>query len=56
LNWLKSSRLTYELELEPKVLVAAPEGEPGWATFDVTPNAIALTQEGGAEAARPTIV
>ena len=38
LNWLKSSRLTYELELEPKVLVAAPEGEPGWATFDVTPN------------------
>lgn len=37
-NWLKSDRLTYELELEPKVLVAAPEGEPGWASFDVTPN------------------
>jgi Protein of unknown function (DUF2490) len=37
-NWLKSSRLSYELELEPKVLVAAPEGEPIWASLDVTPN------------------
>ena len=37
-NWLKSDRLTYELELEPKVLLSAPEGEPGWASFDVTPN------------------
>jgi hypothetical protein len=38
LNWLKSEQLSYEVELEPKVLVAAPDGEPGWATFDVTPN------------------
>ena len=38
LTWLKSSRITYDLELEPKVLMVAPEGEPGWATFDVTPN------------------
>jgi hypothetical protein len=37
-NWLQSDRLTYELELEPKVLVAAPAGEPGWANLDVTPN------------------
>jgi hypothetical protein len=37
-NWLKSDRLSYELELEPKVLVAAPEGEPGWASLDLTPN------------------
>ena len=37
-NWVKSDRLTYELEAEPKVLLSAPEGEPGWASFDVTPN------------------
>jgi hypothetical protein len=37
-NWLNSDRLTYELELEPKVLLAAPEGEPGWASLDITPN------------------
>jgi hypothetical protein len=37
-NWLRSDRLTYELELEPKVLVTAPEGEPGWVSLDVTPN------------------
>jgi Protein of unknown function (DUF2490) len=37
-NWLKSDRLTFELELEPKVLVEAPEGEPSWASLDVTPN------------------
>ena len=38
LNWLKSSRLSYELEIEPKLLVAAPEGESNWASVDVTPN------------------
>ena len=37
-TWLKSSRLTYDLELEPKVLVSAPEGEPGWASLEVVPN------------------
>ena len=36
-NWLGSDRLSYELELEPKVLTDAPDGEPGWASFDVTP-------------------
>ena len=38
LNWLRSDRLSYEVELEPKVLVAAPEGAPDWASLDVTPN------------------
>jgi hypothetical protein len=36
-NWLQSDRLSYELELEPKVLIDAPEGAPGWASLDVTP-------------------
>jgi hypothetical protein len=39
INWLKSDRLTYELELEPKVLVVAPDDQPAWASLDVTPNA-----------------
>lgn len=38
LDWVKSDRLTYELEVEPKILLSAPEGEPSWASFDVTPN------------------
>lgn len=38
LNWLKTDRLSYELEIEPKVLISAPPGEPGWASLDVTPN------------------
>jgi hypothetical protein len=38
LDWAKSARLVYELDLEPKVLLAAPEGEPGWRNLDVTPN------------------
>lgn len=38
LDWVKSDRLTYELDFEPKVLVQAPEGEPGWRNLDVTPN------------------
>ncbi len=37
LNWVKSDRLTYELSIEPKVLVAAPAGDPDWATLDATP-------------------
>jgi hypothetical protein len=37
-NWLRSDWLTYELELEPKVLVVAPDDEPGWVSLDVTPN------------------
>jgi hypothetical protein len=38
LDWVKSENLTYELDLEPKVLVSAPPGEPGWWNVDVTPN------------------
>lgn len=38
LDWVKSERLTYELDFEPKVLLAAPEGEPWWHNLDVTPN------------------
>lgn len=37
-NWLRSDRLSYELELEPKVLIDGPEGEPDWASLDVTPS------------------
>jgi hypothetical protein len=28
LNWVKSDRLVYELDFEPKVLLDAPEGDP----------------------------
>ena len=37
-DWLKSDKLTFELDVEPKVLVAAPSTEPGWRNVDVTPN------------------
>jgi hypothetical protein len=38
LDWLRSDKLTFELDVEPKVLVAAPATEPGWWNVDVTPN------------------
>lgn len=38
LNWVKSDRLVYELDIEPKVLLARPDGDPGWRNLDVTPN------------------
>ncbi len=38
LNWVKSDRLVFELDIEPKVLLKAPEGEPGWWNVDLTPN------------------
>jgi hypothetical protein len=37
-DWVKSDRLVYELDLEPKALVKAPDEDPGWANLDVTPN------------------
>ena len=37
-SWIKSSHLTFGLDTEPKVLVSAPAGDPGWATLDVTPS------------------
>lgn len=38
LNWPKSHRLSYQVEIEPKVLVVAEEDDPGWATLDLIPN------------------
>jgi Protein of unknown function (DUF2490) len=38
LDWVKSDRLVYELDLEPKALISAPDGQPDWRNFDVTPN------------------
>jgi hypothetical protein len=37
-NWVKSDRLVYELDFEPKALLNPPEGEPDWRNLDVTPN------------------
>lgn len=36
LIWQKTPRFSYELDLEPKALVSAPEGEPDWKSLDVT--------------------
>src|SRR4029450_14009303 len=38
LDWIKSHRLTFGVDLEPKVLVSKPPDDPGWATLDVTPS------------------
>src|SRR4030095_9736569 len=38
LDWVKSDRLTYEFDIEPKVLVYAPDDEPDWRNLDLTPN------------------
>lgn len=37
-DWVKSQRLVYEFDIEPKVLLDAPEGEPGWRNLDLTAN------------------
>jgi len=38
LDWVKSDRLVYELDIKPKVLIAGPEGQPDWRNLDLTPN------------------
>jgi len=38
LNYIKSHRITIGLNTEPKVLLSAPDGDPGWATLDVVPS------------------
>ncbi len=38
LDWVKSERLVYEIDLEPKGLLAAPAGEPDWRNIDLTTN------------------
>ena len=35
-DWVKSQRLAYGLDIEPKVLLDAPAGEPGWRNLDLT--------------------
>jgi hypothetical protein len=37
-DWIKSHRITIGVDAEPKVLVSAPAGDPGWGTIDVTPS------------------
>jgi hypothetical protein len=37
-NWVKSERLVYEVDFEPKTLLTAPDDEPHWRNLDVTPN------------------
>lgn len=37
-DWIKSRQITIGVDAEPKVLVSAPSGDPGWATLDVTPS------------------
>jgi hypothetical protein len=37
-QWIKSPHVTMGVDVEPKLLVSAPAGEPGWATLDVTPS------------------
>jgi hypothetical protein len=38
LDWMRSERLTYEVDFEPKVLLKAQPGDPSWRNLDVTPN------------------
>jgi len=36
-DWVRD-KITYEVDFEPKILLAAPEGEPGWRNLDITPS------------------
>jgi len=38
-QWAKSHRFVYSLDLEPKVVVAVPPGDPNWWALDVLPGA-----------------
>jgi hypothetical protein len=38
LDWIRSHHVTYQIDVEPKVLLSAPEGDPGWASLEVTPH------------------
>ena len=37
-DWVKSHELTIGVNANPRCLVSAPAGDPGWATLDVTPS------------------
>jgi hypothetical protein len=39
LDWVRSDRLVYELDLEPKALLVVSDGQADWRNLDVTPNA-----------------
>jgi hypothetical protein len=36
-NWLRTDRIAFELEFEPKATVWVPEGDAKWASLDITP-------------------
>lgn len=36
-EWVRPSGLTWGVAIEPKVLLSAPEGQPGWWNVDLTP-------------------
>ena len=36
-DWVRDN-ITFEVDFEPKVLVSAPPGEPGWRNLDITPS------------------
>jgi hypothetical protein len=36
-DWVRE-KITYEIDFEPKILLSAPEGEPGWRNLDITPS------------------
>jgi hypothetical protein len=38
-DWLKTDRVVYSLDFEPKVLVVVPQDQPGWRNLDVSPSA-----------------
>lgn len=38
LDWIKSRQFIFAVDFQPKVLVSAPAGDPGWTTLDVTPS------------------
>ena len=48
LDWVKSDRLVYELDVEPKVLLDAAEGAPGWRNLDVTDVDVACAADSSA--------
>jgi uncharacterized protein DUF2490 len=37
-DWVKSDRLVYELDFEPKALLDKPAEDPDWRNLDLTPN------------------
>lgn len=37
MEWVRPTGITWGLAVEPRVLVSAPPGEPGWWSVDVTP-------------------